>query len=709
MLLLFACVFTVGAFRGVASARADMGALAEVQAAGATRLPASRAPDSVSQTSTVCQQATASGYGCIEGTVTSASDGTPLSGIEVSFQGFAGVSPDYTVTGSDGTYSLVDYNTGGPYNVDIQFSANGYWVGQCWDDNESCGSPTAVSVTGGQTTSGIDAVMVFGGEITGTVTAASDGSPLSGIYVSAEDSAGHGYQVQTGSDGTYTFFGVHPGSYTVSFGAPSLNYLTQCWNDTDFQCESPTAVSVSAGQTTSGIDAAMVSIVSVTDDSSGVAPGGSLTFTATVTGQSTPYPTGAMGWTVTGPGDTTVPCGSTTGPTNSGVRDSTYTCTIDDVVAGSYTASANYPGDSTYGPASGSDSATIGGQATLTQGPPTSANVAEGAGYSGQLSVTNASGAVSYTETPSAHSSAVVVDSSGAITAAKTLAQGTYTVGGSDSDTAGDIGTWTFTLTVYSCGIVVDSVGQAPPVGTAFNQGDTISTGPGGRLVIQFPDNTELYLGENTRLVCDKFFYDPSDPASDHSVFSILSGVFMYVSGLIGKGHEEEVHGSDTGGGLGIRGSVWVAEMLPRDRVLLHVFQGTGFVWYTGRPTFTFPPGEGVLLDEKTYDFKETLQIPTGALALLPSTLRPSTITALRVKSRAHRGPVLRFRLTEPANLKALVKHGKRTVSVLRRTGKAGANKLTFSKVLPAGRYTVELVAVHDGLTSIKTAPLRIR
>jgi hypothetical protein len=42
---------------------------------------------------------------------------------------------------------------------------------------------------------------------------------------------------------------------------------------------------------------------------------------------------------------------------------------------------------------------------TLAQGPPTSATVTDGAGYSGQLTVTNANGTVTYTETASADSS----------------------------------------------------------------------------------------------------------------------------------------------------------------------------------------------------------------------------------------------------------------------------------------------------------------
>jgi hypothetical protein len=85
---------------------------------------------------------------------------------------------------------------------------------------------------------------------------------------------------------------------------------------------------------------------------------------------------------------------------------------------------------------------------TLTQGSPTSAGVAYGAGYSGQLTVPNGTGTVSYTETSSTDSADVVVTSTGAISAATSLAPGTYTATGADSDTNGDAGTWSFPLTV---------------------------------------------------------------------------------------------------------------------------------------------------------------------------------------------------------------------------------------------------------------------
>jgi hypothetical protein len=118
---------------------------------------------------------------------------------------------------------------------------------------------------------------------------------------------------------------------------------------------------------------------------------------------------------------------------------------------------------------------------TLSQGEPTSATVADGSGYSGQLTVTNASGAVVYTEQPSADSSDLLVTPDGAISASTTLAPGNYTIGGADSDAAGTTGTWTFTLTVQHVPATVSVIDDSRGVvtGGSFTYTATV-TGSGG-------------------------------------------------------------------------------------------------------------------------------------------------------------------------------------------------------------------------------------
>jgi Carboxypeptidase regulatory-like domain len=82
----------------------------------------------------------------------------------------------------------------------------------------------------GSTTSGINAALAAGGQISGTVTDASTSSPVAGVFVQAYDSGGNpvGYS-QTASDGTYTLSGLATGSYKVGF-VPSGNYVPQFYN-----------------------------------------------------------------------------------------------------------------------------------------------------------------------------------------------------------------------------------------------------------------------------------------------------------------------------------------------------------------------------------------------------------------------------------------------------------------------------------------------
>jgi sugar lactone lactonase YvrE len=103
--------------------------------------------------------------------------------------------------------------------------------------------------------------------------------------------------------------------------------------------------------------------------------------------------------------------------------------------------------------------------ATLVQGSPTVATIANNQGYAGALSVSNAVGPVTYVESASTYSSAIVVNSAGTITyPASTLTAGTYTVSGTDSDTnaPSGLGTWSFTLTVASP-IAPPTGSPAPP------------------------------------------------------------------------------------------------------------------------------------------------------------------------------------------------------------------------------------------------------
>jgi hypothetical protein len=82
----------------------------------------------------------------------------------------------------------------------------------------------------------------------------------------------------------------------------------------------------------------------------------------------------------------------------------------------------------------------------LTQVAPTTATTTPGKAFTGQLELSGASGAVTYSQLTGAPH--LTVSSSGKISAAATLPAGTYDATGSVKDTSGDTGTWSFALTV---------------------------------------------------------------------------------------------------------------------------------------------------------------------------------------------------------------------------------------------------------------------
>ncbi|HET6809621.1 MAG TPA: carboxypeptidase-like regulatory domain-containing protein [Acidimicrobiales bacterium] len=217
-------------------------------------------PVTAGQTTTGIDAAMAPG-GSISGTVTdTASPPKAVAGICVSAVPTQGSGGGGTNTASDGTYTIKNL-AAGSYDVEfVSCQSSGNYLTQWYNGASGPSSATAVSVTAGQTTSGIDAALVAGGEITGTVTdTASPPNKLGRICVSASGGGNYGY-ASTAPDGTYTIANLPSGSYSVEFYngcGDSGSYLPQWYKGASSQ-QAAAAVSVTAGQATPGIDAAMV-------------------------------------------------------------------------------------------------------------------------------------------------------------------------------------------------------------------------------------------------------------------------------------------------------------------------------------------------------------------------------------------------------------------------------------------------------------------
>ncbi len=192
--------------------------------------------------------------GVISGTVTSTSN-APLDGICV----FASpIAPGafneglQVATNALGQYKIIGL---APAGYTIQFTTGCVNNGNYLPVNY----PDTVTVTYGQTRSGIDVQMPTGGILSGTVTSAKTGEPISGACVTMiATSANSDFDEGgiTGTAGTYEFDQIPTGTYDVGFSGGCGNtgsYSPQAYDNSQV----PQPIAVTAGQSVTGIDAAM--------------------------------------------------------------------------------------------------------------------------------------------------------------------------------------------------------------------------------------------------------------------------------------------------------------------------------------------------------------------------------------------------------------------------------------------------------------------
>ncbi len=251
-----------------------------------------------------------------------------------------------TLDGSGKATCTITNAIAGTYSATATYSGDSNYGGGSGQDTMAtvgtARSTTSVSdnaagvVTGGSFT--------FTAAVTGSV-----GTPTGTIGWSVTDPSSNSVNCSTG---TTTLDGSGKATCTITNAIAGTYSATATYSG-------DSSYGGGSGQDTTATVGKAASVTNVSN-TSGVVTGGSVTFTAKVTGPGI-TPTGTIAWSVTDPRSNSVNCNtSTTTLDGSGQA----TCTITDAIAGTYSATATYSGDSNYRSGSGRDTTATVGKAT---------------------------------------------------------------------------------------------------------------------------------------------------------------------------------------------------------------------------------------------------------------------------------------------------------------------------------------------------------
>lgn len=210
--------------------------------------------------------------GLVSGTVTGGDPAEPVFDTIVEIGHWEGGDfyyDSYGWTDEFGAYSIGGLAAGEYY---VRFSGNDQYLAEWYDDAPAPDTSyppadaDAVTVVGGESTTGIDAVLATAGRISGTVTAGDPAEGLWDSYVNVVhwESTPDGQELLWDGDawtdeyGDYTVGGLAAGEYLVYFGGNSA-YLGEWYDNVRGAWGAPpedaTPVAVAAGEDVTGIDA----------------------------------------------------------------------------------------------------------------------------------------------------------------------------------------------------------------------------------------------------------------------------------------------------------------------------------------------------------------------------------------------------------------------------------------------------------------------
>jgi len=192
--------------------------------------------------------------GGISGKVTAWNGGAAIQNVTVSvYDKSSGNLKESVSTGNDGKY-IFNYLNPGTYVVGFSPDIFSSYIGQFYNNKPTQDAADGITVASSVVT-GINAVLLQTGTITGKVTDANGGAALGNISVEVWVESGCNmsspYSDTTNAQGIYTIAGIPPGKYPMSFEPvdPSSPYLSELYNNKS-SFDNADLVTVTSGGTT---------------------------------------------------------------------------------------------------------------------------------------------------------------------------------------------------------------------------------------------------------------------------------------------------------------------------------------------------------------------------------------------------------------------------------------------------------------------------
>ena len=165
---------------------------------------------------------------------------------------------DSVPSGASGAFDFVGL-PGGTYAVEVAVTDGRNLIGEWWRDAPSADTAEQIVVSAEGAVTGIDLALATGASLSGKVTDAQGAGVAEAEVRLFQKEVGEDwwrYVADRSADntGAYSFAGLRPGTYTLQFRAPSgVNLVAQWWGGAAVE-EDATAIAVTAGKITTGLN-----------------------------------------------------------------------------------------------------------------------------------------------------------------------------------------------------------------------------------------------------------------------------------------------------------------------------------------------------------------------------------------------------------------------------------------------------------------------